>query len=117
MLKVYAYKGCSTCRNAMKWLRDKGVTFEELAIRETPPSIAELQAMLEARGEVRSLFNTSGQDYRALGIKDKLPGMTQAEILKLLNGNGNLIKRPFVIDESQQVYLTGFKEAEWEQSL
>ncbi|MEY4483241.1 MAG: hypothetical protein RL693_693 [Verrucomicrobiota bacterium] len=115
MLKLYAYQGCSTCRNAVKWLKAHDVAFEELAIRETPPTIKELNAMLEAReGDVRSLFNTSGQDYRAMGLKDTLPAMKTTEALKLLSENGNLVKRPFAIDPAKGVYLVGFKEAEWE---
>jgi len=118
MLKFYAYKGCSTCRDAMKWLNARQIAFEELAIRETPPSISELKAMLAARdGDLRPLFNTSGQDYRALGMKDKLPTMKADETLKLLSENGNLIKRPFAIDAKAKVFLVGFKEAEWQAAL
>ena len=114
MLKLYAYKGCSTCRYAVKWLNAHQIAFEELAIRETPPSVAELKTMLAAKGgDLRPLFNTSGLDYRALNLKDKLPGMTEAEALKLLSENGNLIKRPFALDAKAGVALVGFKEPEW----
>ncbi|MBL9133115.1 MAG: arsenate reductase family protein, partial [Verrucomicrobiaceae bacterium] len=51
MMKVYAYQGCSTCRNAVKWLKGKGIEHEEIPIRETPPTVAELKAVLKARGE------------------------------------------------------------------
>ena len=118
MLKIYAYQGCTTCRNALKWLRAGSITFTELAIRETPPSIDELASMLKARnGEVRAIFNTSGQDYRALNMKEKLPTMTQAEALALLSTNGNLVKRPFALDEKAGVHLIGFREAEWQAAL
>lgn len=118
MLKVYAYQGCSTCKNALKWLKAQGIPHQELAIRETPPSIPELRAMLAAKsGDLRPLFNTSGQDYRAMGLKDTLPGMSTDEALKLLNSNGNLVKRPFVLDEEKGIFLVGFKEAEWETVL
>ena len=114
MLKLYAYKGCSTCRDAIKWLNAQKIAFEEVAIRETPPSVAELQAMLAAKGgDLRPLFNTSGLDYRALNMKEKLPQMKEAEALALLAGNGNLIKRPFALDSKKGVHLVGFKEAEW----
>jgi len=118
MLKVYAYHGCSTCKNASKWLKKSGVEFEEAPIRETPPSVPELRAMLTARrGELRALFNTSGVDYRALGMKDRLPGLSEAEALKLLSENGNLVKRPFALDEKQGVFLLGFREEEWAAAL
>lgn len=118
MLKLYAYRGCSTCRNAMKWLDAHGIKFEEHAIRETPPSTAELRAMLKARKSgLRPLFNTSGMDYRALGLKDRLPGLSQDEALALLTQNGNLVKRPFALDPAKGVFLTGFKEAEWHEAL
>lgn len=116
MLKVYTYKNCSTCRKATAWLREKGVSFEELPIRETPPTAGELEAVLKAYGGgLRRLFNTSGQDYRALGLKDSLPGMDTSEAVSLLAGNGNLVKRPFLTDAENGLYQVGFREAEWEQ--
>ena len=83
MLKVYTYAKCSTCRKAVKFLRDHQIKFEELPIRETPPSLVELKSMLEGRS-VKALFNTSGLDYKALGLSAKLPGMSEAEALGLL---------------------------------
>jgi arsenate reductase len=118
MLKVYAYQGCSTCKNALKWLKVQGIAHQEIAIRETPPSVPELRSMLAAKGDdLRPLFNTSGQDYRALGIKDKLPTLSTDEALTMLAANGNLVKRPFALDETAGVFLVGFKEAEWEMAL
>lgn len=118
MLKVYAYQGCSTCKNALKWLKARGQPFEEKAIRETPPALPELRAMLAAKGgDLRPLFNTSGQDYRALNLKDKLPTLSTEEALALLAENGNLVKRPFAVDEKAGIYLVGFKEAEWQAAL
>ena len=115
MLKVYHYAKCSTCQNALKWLRTRGVKFTENPIRETPPEKAELEAMLKARGgNIRKIFNTSGMDYRALGLSEKLPGMTTAEALALLRTNGMLVKRPFALDPKAGVFLTGFREVEWE---
>ena len=73
MLKIYTYKSCSTCRNATAWLKTQGIRFEENPIRETPPTLRELKSMLAAREDnIRPLFNTSGLDYRALNLKDKL---------------------------------------------
>ncbi|MFZ4595598.1 MAG: arsenate reductase family protein [Verrucomicrobiaceae bacterium] len=117
MLKVYRYQGCSTCKTATKWLKQHGIAHEEIAIRETPPSLAELQSALTAKGDLRSLFNVSGQDYRALNLKDTLPSMTNEAALKLLASNGNLIKRPFVIDSEKKIHLVGFKEPEWQSAL
>jgi arsenate reductase len=118
MLTVYLYANCSTCRDAAKWLNSRGIKFEERAIRETPPSVAELMAMLVAKdGNLRAIINTSGMDYRALGLKDKLPTMSQDEVLKLLTKNGNLVKRPFAMDQNTGVFLTGFKVAEWKAAL
>ena len=116
MLKVYTYAKCSTCRKAVKFLRDHHIEFKELPIRDTPPSLAELKAMLKARdGNLRALFNTSGLDYKAQGLSAKLPGTTETEALNLLSNNGNLVKRPFVIDKD--VHLLGFAEEAWEKSL
>jgi arsenate reductase len=118
MLTVYAYQGCSTCRNAIKWLNQHHIPFHEVAIRETPPQLPVLHAMLKSQGrEVRRLFNVSGLDYRSMGLKDKLPAMSTDGALQLLATNGNLVKRPFAIDEERQVFLVGFKEAEWLSAL
>ena len=117
MLKLYTYQKCSTCRDAVQWLKDRGIAFREIPIRETPPSVTELKAMLNARGSLTKICNTSGMDYRALGLAVKLPGMTPEAVIALLSGNGNLIKRPFALDPERSIYLTGFKKAEWEASL
>jgi arsenate reductase len=115
MLKVYAYKGCSTCKNALKFLDARGIAHKELPIRETPPSKSELKKMLGYVGDLKKLFNVSGQDYRALGIKDKLPDMTEDQALTLLASNGNLIKRPFVLSETAG--WVGFKEDIWKKEM
>ena len=85
------------------------------AIRETPPTSAELETALKALGDLRKIFNTSGMDYRAMGLKDQLPGMTQAAAFELLGKNGNLVKRPFLIGEGK--VLVGFKEPEWRKTF
>ena len=97
-LTVYTYANCDTCRRAVKWLRTHGLDFEERPIRETPPTLAELSIMLVAQhGERRRLFNIAGRDYRSLSLAEKLPALTDSEALGLLAGNGNLVKRPFLV--------------------
>ena len=116
MLKVYTYAKCDTCRKAVKFLKAEGVAFREMPIRETPPALPELKAMLKAYdGDLRRLFNTSGGDYKALGLSVKLPSMSEAEALDLLAGNGNLVKRPFALGDG--IHLVGFKEDEWRAAL
>jgi len=112
MLKIYTYKACSTCRNAVAWLKQQGIEFTELPIRETPPSAKELSVMLKARGSLGALFNTSGQDYRAMGIKDRLADMTPEQAFALMQKTGNLVKRPFAIDEANQEWGRVFGRAE-----
>ena len=85
MIKVYAYSGCSTCKSALKFLKEHKVPHEVLAIRETPPTKAELKRMLAAYGgDMRRLFNTSGLDYRALGLGPKLDAMGEDEALAMM---------------------------------
>jgi arsenate reductase len=116
MMKIYTYKNCGSCKKATKWLDAQGVDYEEIAIRETPPSVAELKAMLSYQnGEIRKLFNTAGGDYRELNMKAVLPEMCEAEALKLLAGRGNLVKRPFLLGEGMG--LVGFKEADWSAAI
>jgi arsenate reductase len=113
---IYTYVNCSTCRRATQWLRTRGVPFIERPIRETPPTPAELRAMLRHQGgAIRKLFNTSGRDYRALGLGDKLAAMDGADALALLATNGNLVKRPFLL--GADVGLVGFDEAVWARAL
>lgn len=116
MLKIYTLSNCDTCRKATKWLRDHTIAFDEIAIRETPPTTAELRAALVANdGELRRLFNTAGRDYRELKIADKLPSLSESAALALLAGNGNLVKRPFLTGKG--VALVGFNEMSWAEAL
>ena len=115
-LTIYTLRNCSTCRAAVKWLEAHRIAHREKPIREIPPSVGELKTMLAGqRGELRRLFNTSGQEYRALGLAQKLPRLTEAEALTLLAGNGRLVKRPFLLGSG--VALVGFDEKIWSDSL
>ncbi|MDX1951228.1 MAG: Spx/MgsR family RNA polymerase-binding regulatory protein [Verrucomicrobiota bacterium] len=112
-MKVYIYDKCSTCRDAVQFLEQRKIQFKTIPIRETPPSLAELKQMLNLyQGNIRKLFNTSGLEYKALGLKDKLPAMDEPEALKLLASNGKLVKRPFVLLDNKNG-LVGFKREEW----
>lgn len=100
-LKIYSYEKCGTCRKALRFLDDHNVAYQVLPVRDTPPTKAELRDMLDyVGGDVRKLFNTAGRDYRALNLKDKLPTLSQEEALDLLASNGNLVKRPFILDNA-----------------
>lgn len=116
MIRVYLYKGCDSCRKALKWLDSQGIEYENLPIRETPPANRELETMLNAYdGNMRRLFNVSGKDYREHGLKESLPSMSKKDAFDLLRKNGNLVKRPFLIGE--KVALVGFRETEWAEAL
>ena len=102
----------------MKWLEANKIPFQTLPIRETPPTLSELNAMLKSRkNELRSLFNTSGQDYRAQDLKNKLPQLSQQDALTLLTQKGSLVKRPFALDEKAGIFLVGFRETEWQKAF
>lgn len=111
------YPPCSTCKKARKWLDDHGIAYTARHIKENNPSYEELKLWLERSGlPIKKFFNTSGQQYKALGLKDRLPGMSVDEQLQLLATDGMLVKRPVVVTEDGTI-LTGFREAEWEQNL
>ena len=111
------YPPCSTCKKARKWLDDHGIAYTARHIKENNPTYEELKLWLERSGlPIKKFFNTSGQQYRALGLKDRLPGMSVDEQLQLLATDGMLVKRPMVLTEDGTI-LTGFREAEWEQNL
>lgn len=110
-LRIYTYEKCSTCRKAVSFLKEHNIPHEIIPIREHPPTIAELRTMLSHVGELRRLFNTSGLDYRAMKLSERLPNMSTDEALALLAKNGNLVKRPFAL--STKNGAVGFNETEW----
>ncbi|XDD42690.1 Spx/MgsR family RNA polymerase-binding regulatory protein [Leptospira sp. WS60.C2] len=114
-LKVYEYSGCSTCRNALKYLKSKKIEFEQLPIRESAPTVAELKKAKQYLGDIKKLFNTSGKDYREGNWKEKLATLSEDQIYRELSANGNLVKRPFVVGEGW--FLVGFKEEEWKERV
>ena len=110
------YPKCSTCRKAKKWLDDHGVAYTDRHIKENNPTYEELKEWSARSGlPLKRFFNTSGQLYRSLQLKDRLPSMSEDEQLRLLASDGMLVKRPLVVTDS--AVLTGFKEKEWEQLL
>lgn len=116
MITIYTYKQCGTCQKALKYLKEKAIENIEKPIRETPPTRKELQTMLKAYdGNIKALFNISGQDYRAMNLKETLPALSEDEALTLLTQNGNLVKRPFLI--GPHVQKVGFKVEEWDACL
>ena len=117
-IKIYEYAGCSTCRKALKYLDERKLKYEKVGIVEQPPTVSELEAMLgylEASGKTfKNLFNTSGEQYRALKIGDRIKaGMTREEAIALLSKNGKLIKRPFLLTDKGGA--TGFQPEAWDE--
>ncbi len=110
------YPKCTTCKKAKKWLDDHGITYEDRHIKEQNPTAEELTIWYQKSGlPIKRFVNTSGVLYREMNLKDKLPTMTDEEILELLATDGMLVKRPLAIGDD--VVLTGFKEAEWTEKL
>ncbi|SDZ64172.1 arsenate reductase [Evansella caseinilytica] len=108
-LIFYQYPKCGTCRKAKQWLDDHGIAYEAVHIVENPPSKEKLAELYEKSGlELKKFFNTSGQKYRELGVKDKLKTASEDEMLELLASDGMLIKRPIVTDGNK--VTVGFKE-------
>jgi len=107
-ITIYEYPPCGTCRSAVKWLQNEGWKLERIHIKETPPSVPVLKELIALSGlDIKKWFNTSGEVYKELQLKDKLAGMTLEEKLELLSSHGMLIKRPIVTD-GKRVTL-GFK--------
>ena len=100
------YPKCSTCKKAKNWLESNGVEFEDRHIVENNPTAEELKAWYEKSGlPLKKFFNTSGLKYKELGLKYKLPNIT----------DGMLVKRPLVIGDD--FVLIGFKEPQWAEKL
>ena len=110
------YPKCSTCRKAQAWLDSRSIAYELRDIKEHNPTIQELTEWHRRSGlPLRRFFNTSGLQYRALGLKDRFPSMGEDEQLALLSSDGMLVKRPMLIAED--FVLVGFKEADWAAKL
>ena len=106
------YPKCTTCQKAKQWLCDNGVSFIVRNIKENNPPLEELKAWHEQSGlPLKKFFNTSGLQYKALGLKDKLPIMSEEEQFQLLASDGMLVKRPILVGDD--FVLVGFKEADW----
>ena len=117
-IKVYEYSGCGTCKKALKYLDAKKKKYEKVPIVEQPPTVSELKTMLghlKASGKTfKNLFNTSGEQYRALKIGDRIKaGMTEQEAIALLAKNGKLVKRPFLL--TPKGGAAGFQAETWDE--
>ena len=110
------YPKCSTCQKAKVWLEERGISYDLRDIKQNNPTAEELTAWYRKSGlPLKKFFNTSGLQYKALGLKDKLPAMSEDEQLALLASDGMLVKRPLLVGED--FVLTGFRAAEWEVRL
>ena len=110
------YPKCTTCQRAKKFLDERGASYTERHIKEENPTLDELRSWQRASGlPLKKFFNTSGMLYRELGLKDKLPGMSEEEQLSLLASDGMLVKRPILVGDG--FVLTGFRQGEWEEKL
>lgn len=110
------YPKCSTCQKATAWLDERGIAYDLRDIKLNNPTQDELTAWYQKSGlSLKKFFNTSGLQYKSLGLKDKLPEMSETEQLALLATDGMLVKRPLLVGED--FVLTGFRPAEWEAKL
>lgn len=115
-MQFIQYQKCSTCRKAGNWLKEHNISYEDRAIKEQNPTKEELAEWHRRSGlPLKRFFNTSGNLYKEMQLKDKLPAMSEEEQLELLASDGMLVKRPLVVGEN--VVLAGFKEKEWEEKL
>jgi len=116
-VKVYGYGKCSTCRKANSYLKGLDIPFQSIDITEKAPTKKEIKEMIQAYdGQSKKVLNTSGVEYRRLGLSQKLSSMPEKELVDLLAGNGRLIKRPFLVLD-QEAKLVGFKQEEWRDVL
>lgn len=110
------YPKCSTCQKARTWLDEKGIAYDFRDIKLENPTAEELTRWWKLSGlPLKKFFNTSGLQYKALGLKDKLSAMSEAEQIALLATDGMLVKRPLLVGED--FVLTGFRPNEWEERL
>ena len=116
MLTFICYPRCTTCKKAENWLKENNIDYTLRNIKEDKPSYDELKTWYELSSDkLRKFFNTSGLLYRSMSLKDKLPTMSEDEMLELLSTDGMLVKRPLLVGDD--FVLTGFKEAQWQEKL
>lgn len=107
------YPKCTTCQKAKKWLDSQNITYTQRHIVEEKPTYDELKKWFKlSQLPLKKFFNTSGNLYKELNLKDQLPSMSEEEMLQLLSTNGMLVKRPLLITNDNKILL-GFKEEEW----
>lgn len=110
------YPKCTTCQKAKKFLDERGISYTLQHIKEENPTAVQLRTWWQASGlPLKKFFNTSGIQYRELGLKDKLPTMSEEAQLELLSTDGMLVKRPILVGEN--FVLVGFRQSEWEEKL
>ena len=110
------YPKCTTCQKARAYLDARGISYDFRDIKLENPTAGELRTWWQASGlPLKKFFNTSGLQYKALALKDKLPAMAEEEQLALLATDGMLVKRPILVGEG--FVLTGFRQAEWDEAL
>lgn len=116
MLKFVCYPKCTTCQKARKWLEENNIEYELRDIKTENPELEELAAWHKMSGlPLRKFFNTSGLLYKSMELKNKLPDMSEEEMLALLATDGMLVKRPIAVGDD--FVLVGFKEEEWREKL
>ena len=116
MNKLYCYPRCTTCKKAVKWLEENGIDYEYKHIVEETPSKEDIKKYYKESGlPLKRFFNTSGNVYKELNLKEKLAEMSEDEQFELLASNGMVLKRPLLI--GKDFVLVGFKEAEWVEKL
>ena len=116
MNKVYCYPRCTTCKKAVKWLEENGIEYEYKHIVEETPSKEDIRRYYKESGlPLKRFFNTSGNVYKEMNLKEKLAEMSENEQFELLASNGMVLKRPLLV--GKDFVLVGFKEAEWVEKL
>ena len=106
MFTFYEYPKCSTCRRAKAELQELGVDFVAVDITVDTPKAEQLEEWIEnSTYTIKNFFNTSGQVYRALGLKDKIDSLSIDEAASLLASDGMLIKRPVPVKDNQVLQL------------
>ena len=116
MIRIYCYNRCTTCKKALKWLEEKGIQYELIDIKTDHPDEETLRKYHAMSGlPLKRFFNTSGIQYREMGLAKKLPTMSDDEQFSLLAADGMMVKRPLVVGDG--FVLVGFKESEWTEKL
>lgn len=95
-LTLYHNPRCSKSRSALELLEARGLTLAIVRYLETPPTAAQLRALLDKLGlSARQLLRTGEDEYKSLALANS--ELSEAELIEAMVEHPRLIERPILV--------------------